>query len=155
MAVDPWFIVSSAPGSAELIRTAREVNDGKPSFIASQVRERAARFRDPVVACLGLAFKPDVDDTRESPALKVAMELADSGFERLLVADPHLSSLPTQLGGRDNVEFVHVNRAVQEADVLAVLVAHSAFKKISREEVLRRVVIDASGLFQRLSDGSA
>jgi UDP-N-acetyl-D-mannosaminuronic acid dehydrogenase len=150
IAVDPWFIVSSAPDRAKLIRTAREVNDGKPHFVVAQVRERASRFRNPIVACLGLAYKPDVDDTRESPALKITRELANAEeLERILVADPNLRELPQELGGYSNVAFVPTGDAVQQADIIAVLVAHSAFKKISREEVLRRVVIDATGLFQR------
>jgi UDP-N-acetyl-D-mannosaminuronic acid dehydrogenase len=90
IAVDPWFIVWSAPERTRLIRTAREVNDAKPNFVVSQIRERAERFKRPVVACLGLTYKPDVDDTRESPAIEIASLLAAAGQERILVADPNL-----------------------------------------------------------------
>jgi len=148
VAVDPWFIVSSADERARLIRTAREVNDRKPDFIVSQIRERASRFRDPIVACLGVAFKPDVSDTRESPALQITQRLADENL-RILVADPKLQELPSQLAGRSNVTFVETGEAVRRADILAILVAHSAFRRIPREEVLQRIVIDATGLFQR------
>src|SRR5215475_2416032 len=91
IAVDPWFIISSAPERSRLIRTAREVNDGKPQFVVSQIRERAERFKRPVVACLGLSYKPDVDDVRESPAIAIAAQLACAGQDRILVADPNLT----------------------------------------------------------------
>ncbi len=75
IAVDPWFIVSAAPEQARLIRTAREVNDSKPKHVLNLIREKANRFRDPVIACLGLTFKADVDDMRESPALHIVEQV--------------------------------------------------------------------------------
>jgi UDP-N-acetyl-D-mannosaminuronic acid dehydrogenase len=146
IAVDPWFIVWSAPERMRLIRTAREVNDAKPSFVVSQIRERTERFKRPVVACLGLTYKPDVDDTRESPAIEIASQLAAAGQERILVADPNLTVLPPELALLPNVSFCETMKAVRQADIIAVLVAHSPFRKIPREELMRRVVIDATGL---------
>ena len=146
IAVDPWFIIWSAPERARLIRTAREVNDSKPNFVVSQIRERAERFKRPVVACLGLTYKPDVDDTRESPAIGIALRLAASGQERILVADPNLTGLPPELVPLSNLSFCETMEAVRQADIIAVLVAHSPFRKIPREELMRRVVIDATGL---------
>jgi UDP-N-acetyl-D-mannosaminuronic acid dehydrogenase len=146
IAVDPWFIVSSAPERTRLIRTAREVNDGKPQFVVSQIRERAERFKHPVVACLGLTYKPDVDDTRESPAIAIAAQLACAGHERILVADPNLTGLPEELATLPNVSFCETLEAVRQADIVALLVAHSPFRKIPREELMRRVVIDTTGL---------
>jgi UDP-N-acetyl-D-mannosaminuronic acid dehydrogenase len=146
IAVDPWFIVSSAPEQTRLIRAAREVNDSKPRFVVSQIRERAERFKRPVVACLGLTYKADVDDTRESPAIVIAAQLARSGQERIIVADPNLSGLPDELAALSNISFCETLEAVRQADIVAVLVAHSLFRKIPREELMRRVVIDATGL---------
>jgi UDP-N-acetyl-D-mannosaminuronic acid dehydrogenase len=146
IAVDPWFIISSAPERTRLIRTAREVNDSKPRFVVAQIRERAERFKRPVVACLGLTYKPDVDDTRESPAIAITAQLAHSGQERILVADPNLTGIPEELGSLPNVSFCETLDAVRQADIVAVLVAHSPFRKIPREELMRRVVIDATGL---------
>ena len=146
IAVDPWFIISSAPERTRLIRTAREVNDSKPKFVVSQIRERAERFKRPVVACLGLTYKPDVDDLRESPAIAIASQLAHCGQERILVADPNLTGLPKELAELPNVSFCETMEAVRQADIVAVLVAHSPFRKIPREELMRRVVIDATGL---------
>jgi UDP-N-acetyl-D-mannosaminuronic acid dehydrogenase len=146
IAVDPWFIISSAPERSRLIRTAREVNDAKPGFVAAQIRERAERFKHPVVACLGLAYKPDVDDLRESPAVAIVAQLARSGPERILVADPNLRALPQELTGFSNVALCETIAAVRQADIVAILVAHSPFRRIPQEELLRRVVIDATGL---------
>ena len=146
IAVDPWFIVSSAPERSRLIRTAREVNDAKPGFVVAQIRERAERFKHPVVACLGLTYKPDVDDLRESPAIAIAAQLARGGQERILVADPNLRALPEELARFPNVALCETPEAVRQADIVAVLVAHSPFRKIPREELMRRVVIDATGL---------
>ncbi len=146
IAVDPWFIISSAPERTRLIRTAREVNDAKPKFVVAQIRERAERFKHPVVACLGLTYKPDVDDVRESPAIEIVVELARGGQERILVADPNLRALPPELAELPNVSLCGTLEAVREADIVAVLVAHSPFRKIPREELMRRMVIDATGL---------
>jgi UDP-N-acetyl-D-mannosaminuronic acid dehydrogenase len=151
IAVDPWFIISSAPERARLIRTAREVNDAKPSFVVSQIRERAERFKRPVVACLGLTYKPDVDDMRESPAIAITSQLARCGEERILVADPNLTALPRELASLSNVSFCETMEAVRQADIVAVLVAHTPFRKIPREELMRRVVIDATGLTHQYS----
>ncbi len=146
IAVDPWFIISSAPERSRLIRTAREVNDAKPGFVAAQIRERAERFKHPVVACLGLTYKPDVDDLRESPAIAIVAQLARGGPERILVADPNLRALPQELAEFSNVALCETIAAVRQADIVAILVAHSPFRRIPQEELLRRVVIDATGL---------
>jgi UDP-N-acetyl-D-mannosaminuronic acid dehydrogenase len=155
IAVDPWFIVASAPEHAKLIRAAREVNDGKPRYVVAQIHERAERFKRPVVACLGLTYKPDVDDTRESPAIEIVAELANAGRERILVADPNLRGLPPELAAYSNLEFCDTREAVRQADIVAVLVAHSPFRKIPREEMMRRVVIDAAGLTEQSTETRA
>jgi UDP-N-acetyl-D-mannosaminuronic acid dehydrogenase len=146
IAVDPWFIIKAAPERSRLMRIAREVNDAKPKFIVTQILERAERFKRPVIACLGLAYKPDVDDTRESPAIEIARQLAGSSQECILVADPELRVLPEELAGFPNVSFCDTLDAVRQADIIAILVGHSVFRKIPRDELMRRVVIDATGL---------
>ena len=149
IAVDPWFIVASAPEQTRLIRAAREVNDAKPKFVVSQIRERVDRLKHPVVACLGLTYKPDVDDVRESPALDIVVELARDEDARLLVAEPNLRALPPPLDERANVTMCDTLAAVREADIVAILVAHSRFRRIPQEELMRRMVIDATGLTHR------
>jgi UDP-N-acetyl-D-mannosaminuronic acid dehydrogenase len=146
VAVDPWFIISSAPQCTRLIRTAREVNDEKPRFVVEQIRDWADRLKQPVIACLGLTYKPDVDDLRESPALYITDQLAQNLGWRILAVDPNLRELPQTLARLPNVSLCETARAVYEADIVAILVAHSSFRKIPREELMRRIVIDATGL---------
>ena len=93
IAVDPWFIVDSAPETARLIRLARETNDAKPAFVVERTAARAARLRDPVIACLGLAYKEDIDDLRESPAALITRRLAEQGVGRVLAVEPNTHSL--------------------------------------------------------------
>lgn len=149
IAVDPWFIVDSAPSAARLIRTAREVNDRKPHTVIEQVCVKAARFTAPRVACLGLAFKPDIDDLRESPALFITRQLQQRGSMELLAVEPHIDGLPAELEGLPNLRHVPLKTALEEADILVFLVGHRQFQNIDRNLLLGKVIIDACGLAQR------
>src|SRR5262249_1919330 len=97
IAVDPWFIVAVNPNEAKLIRQARLINDVNPDFVVGKVRDRAKELRNPVIACLGLAYKKDVDDLRESPAVEIVKKLAEQKLGELLVVEPHISKLPKEL----------------------------------------------------------
>ena len=143
IAVDPWFIVSAAPEQARLIRTAREVNDSKPRHVLNLIREKANRFRDPVIACLGLTFKADVDDMRESPALHIVEEVVKAKLGRILVAEPHTHALPVSI--RDGAMLVTADEAVKQADIIVLLVDHKPFKRISKRILEQRIVIDTRG----------
>lgn len=146
IAVDPWFIVDAAPEEARLIRTAREVNDSKPQHVLEQVRGRASRFKDPVVACLGLAFKANVDDLRESPALAIASELSTIEGVSLLFSEPNIRELPESLVGKG--ELVSGEEAVRRADIVVLLVNHREFVDLPKTLLAERVVIDTRGLWQ-------
>jgi UDP-N-acetyl-D-mannosaminuronic acid dehydrogenase len=146
IAVDPWFIVDSAPHSAKIIRTAREINDGKPQYVVQQVKAAADQFKRPVIACLGLAFKPDIDDLRESPALDITSQLAEMNVGEILAVEPNISKLPTKLTD-SNVELVSLGDALERANVLLVLVDHKPFKSLSMTDVNTKVVVDTRGLF--------
>lgn len=148
IAVDPWFIVSSAPKNARLIRMAREVNDAKPRHIVNQVSLRAQRLKRPVVACLGLAFKANIDDLRQSPALDIVADLSDEiGDALILVAEPHIDDLPSPLADRSNVELRSADAAVAEADIVVMLVDHDAFRTIRRKHLEGRIVFDTRGFW--------
>ena len=147
IAVDPWFIVDAAPEEARLIRTAREVNESKPKHVIAQVRKRAERFKNPVVACLGLAFKANVDDLRESPAVAIAGELAAMDGVELLFSEPNIRELPAVLAGKG--ELVSGEEAVRRADIVVLLVDHREFVELPRSTLAERVVIDTRGLWQR------
>jgi UDP-N-acetyl-D-mannosaminuronic acid dehydrogenase len=146
IAVDPWFIVDAVPETARLIRTAREVNDAKPHWVVERIGELAARFRDPVVALYGLAYKADVDDLRESPAIEIAQQLAQRGDIRLLVVEPHVQALPRALEGAGGVTLVDAETARREADIVAFLVGHKRFRRLEKNLFLNKVVVDVAGL---------
>ena len=150
IAVDPLFLIDAAPDTARLMRTAREVNDSKPVWISEQIRRLAARFREPVVACYGLAYKPDVDDLRESPSVEIVKTLAGradgQGGLRTLVVEPNVKELPAQLASLDNVSLVDADTARQKADIVVFLVGHKPFLRMDRKLFLNKVVVDAVGL---------
>jgi UDP-N-acetyl-D-mannosaminuronic acid dehydrogenase len=144
IAVDPWFIVDSVPEDARLIRTSREINDSKPDFVVRKVRQRAAELKQPVIACLGLAFKADVDDLRESPAVEVVRKLADAGLGDILVVEPHVNKLPRDLE-HPKLRFADFEVAVKSANLIVLLVGHRAFMHVDREMLKDKFVIDTVG----------
>lgn len=148
IAVDPWFIVSAAPDEARLIRTAREINDAKPLGVVNKVISRVERMVEPTIAVLGLTFKADVDDLRASPAVDIVAQLADRLPDiQILAVEPNVRKLPGILENRDNVTLSRLSRAVECADVIVVLVDHSAFRVVKRSAVADKVVIDTRGLW--------
>lgn len=148
IAVDPWFIVSKTPQEARLIRTARQVNDGKPHYVIDQVLSAASTVTDPVIACLGLAFKPDIDDLRESPAMEVVQLLAGRKIGQVLVAEPHIEHLPPSLAKFDSIELVSAEEAVKSANIIVMLVSHQVFYAINRAQLEGKQVIDTRGVWQ-------
>jgi UDP-N-acetyl-D-mannosaminuronic acid dehydrogenase len=144
--VDPWFIHEALPDRTPLIRTAREVNDSKPRFLCNRIKKVAGRFREPVIALLGLTYKPNVDDLRESPAVEIAHDLAVERIGRLLIVEPYLQDLPCKLANYPNVEMANLSDAIERADVVVILVAHNKFRALDRGLVSSKVVIDAVGL---------
>jgi len=140
IAVDPWFIVDACPQEARLIRTAREVNDAKPHHVTSRIREAAKRFRKPVIGLLGLSYKQDIDDLRESPAIEIAREFrSDPGVE-LMVCEPFV---------RSHAEFslAPLDEVMCRADIVVLLVPHTVFRNIDRELLKPKVVIDTCGVW--------
>ncbi len=127
IAVDPWFIVDAAKGSARIIKTAREVNDYKSEWVVEKVKNSVLEFekragREAKVACMGLAFKPDIDDLRESPAVYIT---------KRLIADK-INVLPVEPNIESHSEFALVpyTEAIEEADIIVFLVSHKEFHDI-------------------------
>ncbi|MEO5981150.1 MAG: UDP-N-acetyl-D-mannosamine dehydrogenase [Pedococcus sp.] len=149
IAVDPWFIVSAVPEEARLIRTAREVNDHKPEVVLAKVKDRADRFKDPVIAAMGLAFKPDIDDLRESPALEITRQLCQRHpAARVLAIEPNIDELPEALAGLPNVELAETRAGIAAADIIVLLVDHREFRHIDRRLLAEKAVIDTRGLWR-------
>jgi UDP-N-acetyl-D-mannosaminuronic acid dehydrogenase len=142
IAVDPWFIVAAAPKEAKLIRAAREVNDSKPQWVLDRVRSKAERFKNPVIGCLGLAFKANIDDLRESPALEITRELIRSGVGRVMACEPNIGAT------WEDFPIYDLDEVLREADILLVLVDHEEFKGIDRELLKEKVLIDTRGVWR-------
>ena len=154
IAVDPWFIVAQNPDLARLIRTAREVNDAKPHWVLNQVKaavadcltETGKRADELTIACFGLAFKPNIDDLRESPAMEVAHLIADWHSGATWVVEPNVKQIPTKLASE--ATLVSSEQALQQADVLVMLVDHRAFRAVPGEQVAQRWVVDTKGVWR-------
>lgn len=141
IAVDPWFIVDAAPAESRLLRTAREVNDAKPAHVLARIRAQAPRGA--VIACLGLSFKANVDDLRESPALAIATQLAAEGY-RVLAVEPNIRALPAGLVGR--AELLDLPTALARAELVALLVDHRAFAALRRADLGGKPLVDTRGM---------
>ena len=153
IAVDPWFIVSETPEQARLIRTAREVNDGKPQWVIEKVKSALGDFlvknpgrtaSDVSVAVFGLAFKPDIDDLRESPSLAIAEQLYKELPQPLLLVEPNIQEVPGSLEG---CSLVTAEAAIDKADICVILVSHKQFRGLDYSAIAPGCVIDvvASG----------
>lgn len=146
IAVDPWFLVDAAPQEARLIRTAREVNDAKPRWVLDKVLDAVAGVEAPVVAAYGLAFKPNIDDLRESPAAEIVRELATTSPEMTVLAvEPHIDELPAALADLPNVRLVDAEEALARADAHALLVDHTVFRALAERLTTKRLV-DTRGM---------
>lgn len=152
IAVDPWFIVSQAPEESRLIRMAREVNDYKPSWVIGKLNESIQTLvntrtgmteSDITIACFGLTFKPDIDDIRESPALRIAAELAREHPGRVIVVEPNIAGLPDEVGG--GARLVTMETALEEADVALILVDHREFRALTKSMLQGMAVVDMRG----------
>ena len=147
IAVDPWFIISEAPDHAKLIRQARDVNESKPKQVVEKVKAAAAPLENPTIACLGLSFKPNIDDLRESPALAITEDLAKQSVGTILVVEPNIARLPDQLQAAPNVEFCEISEAMHSADIIVMLVDHEDFFAIKKEQLEGKLVIDTRGVW--------
>ena len=154
IAVDPWFIVAQNPEQARLIRTAREVNDSKPGWVLEQVKSALAdclthsgkRASDITIACFGLAFKANIDDLRESPAMEVAHLIASWHSGKTWVVEPHVQQIPARLA--NEAQLVPLQQALQQADLLVMLVDHQAFRAIDAGSVTQPWIVDTKGVWR-------
>lgn len=148
IAVDPWFIVSSAQKESKLIRTAREVNDGKPVYVIDKITEAVEAENANSIAALGIAFKPDIDDLRESPALSIVRQLAEKWPEKdILVAEPNVDALPESLKSFEKVKLVEASDAISSSSVVVVLVDHTPFKSLDKRLLEGKNIVDTRGMW--------
>jgi UDP-N-acetyl-D-mannosaminuronic acid dehydrogenase len=148
IAVDPWFIIAAAPELTPIIRAARVVNDSKPDLVFEKVKAVAARLRSPIVACLGLSYKADIDDLRESPALHIVERLAREKVGELLVVEPNVKHLPASLAQTAGVQLVELREALSAADIVLLLVDHRQFRRVDRDLLKPKMTIDTRGVWR-------
>lgn len=151
IAVDPWFIVSKTPAEARLIHTARTVNDSKPEWVIDKVKLAIVDFlqanpsktaKDVTIACYGLAFKPDIDDLRESPSLEIAKSIIEFHQGNVILIEPNIAELPKKLSGQ---KLVNVSQAQQQADIHVLLVNHKSFYNIDVGDL--KFIVDTKGVW--------
>ena len=134
--------VNCEPEVTQLIRTAREVNESKPHWVVERVIANAEKFKSPCIACLGLAYKPDIDDLRESPAVEIVESLLARGIGELKIVEPNLES-------HDKFELVPLDEALAAADIVLMLVGHKSFLSISNSKLAEKIIVDTCGVINR------
>ena len=123
----------------KLIRTSREVNEAKPDWVVERVIAKAEKFKDPTIACLGLAYKPDIDDLRESPAVEIVRSLQKKNLGHLKIVEPNLES-------HDQFELSMLDEALDAADIVLILVGHKPFLSIAQSKLAEKIIIDTCGV---------
>ena len=147
IAVDPWFIVHADPENARLIRTAREVNLSKTDHVLAKASDLIDQFPGEDIACLGLAFKPNIDDFRESPAVEIAHRLARRYGRRVKLVEPYAAALPMEFPGTD-AELIDIDTAIEQCGIFIVLVDHDVFKSVPLDERTGKAVYDTRGIWR-------
>ncbi len=153
IAVDPWFIVDSAPNESKLIHAARLVNDSKPDFVLEKIEQAAQKIGKEKaslsIACLGLAFKPNIDDLRESPAMKIAKKIEGLGFAKQCLVEPNINAIPEVFDAK-STELINLGEAMAKVDIVVLLVDHTAFKEMDLSLLSGKQVVDTRGLWANL-----
>ena len=147
IAVDPWFIVDSAPNNTPLIQSARKVNDGKPEFIIEKTLVAASQKGARTVACLGLAYKADIDDFRESPAVYITANLRERLDGEVLVVEPNLKKLPDTLSNTNGITLCSLEESLKKSEVIVLLVDHQEFRELDPVQLKNKLIIDSRGIW--------
>jgi UDP-N-acetyl-D-mannosaminuronic acid dehydrogenase len=147
IAVDPWFIIHEAPELTPQMQATRQTNDGKPLWVMQKIEEavKKAGGTPCVIACLGLAYKPDVDDLRESPSITVVEEIKKRPGFHAVIVEPHLNK-------HNDYALVPLDMALQTAKVVVSLTGHTAFKNLPSGTFKDKILVDACGIFQNRED---
>ncbi|MDD7385350.1 MAG: UDP-N-acetyl-D-mannosamine dehydrogenase [Actinomycetaceae bacterium] len=156
IAIDPWFIVSTVPEESKLIHMARDVNDAKPYWVLDHL-ESALNEKNiesgAKIALLGLAYKPNIDDLRESPSLKIAKEAAEKYPQHTILAvEPYVEAAPEAIAHYPNVRFASPEEAVADADVIVLQVAHDQFKDLKPQANANATILDPIGLWHTIAE---
>jgi UDP-N-acetyl-D-mannosaminuronic acid dehydrogenase len=148
IAVDPWFIIENSPEKTKLMRTAREINESMPLRVVDEISILADKLKSPIIACLGLTYKANVSDYRESPSLEIVKKLAKKSNYKILVVEPNVEQVDLLFHTYRNVQTRNLEDAIYEADILLVLVGHSQFIKIDKSKIIGKIVVDKVGIWR-------
>lgn len=143
ISVDPWFLVHAFPDMTRLMKTAREVNDSKPHFVVDHVSRLAKQFAEPKIGCLGLTYKADVDDLRESPSLEITRELIERNVGKVMACDPYISSSRFK-----EFPLYDLGEVIAESNLLVLLTDHRQFLDLSPRTLNEKVVVDTRGIWR-------
>lgn len=143
IAVDPWFIVDASPKNSRLIKTAREINDHKPEYVIEKVIKAASKFKQPTIGCLGIAYKPNIDDLRESPSKEIAEKLIKLNIGKILVCEPNLKE-----DHHGEINLSSLNELIKKSDIIVALTSHKEFFEIDPEILKEKIVIDICGIWR-------
>jgi UDP-N-acetyl-D-mannosaminuronic acid dehydrogenase len=153
IAVDPWFIVDSVPNESRLIHTARLVNDGKPNFVIEKIEQAALEIGSEKaslsIACLGLTFKPNIDDLRESPAMNIAKRIEALGFSKQFLVEPNIKTIPEVFDVK-RTELIDLESALAIVDIVVLLVDHTEFREMDLAFLSGKKMVDTRGLWGNL-----
>ena len=142
IAVDPWFIVDRSPEYSKLIKTARQVNDSKPEWVLNRVRRCADKFKNPTIGCLGITFKADIDDLRESPAYDIVKQLLTENIGEIIISEPNIDSI-------EGINLSEVEETVKKSDILLILVDHKEFNSLRYQDLSEKIIIDTKGILKK------
>jgi UDP-N-acetyl-D-mannosaminuronic acid dehydrogenase len=145
ISVDPWFLVHTAPDLTPLIRTAREVNNRKPHFVLKQIERAARQCGAKTIGCLGLAYKADVDDLRESPSLEIVLELRQQGRYEVLACEPYVSAETFS-----EFPLVPLEDVLQRSDLLVLLTDHTQFRDLTPQQLKGKTLVDTRGTWRQI-----
>lgn len=154
IAVDPYFIIDSCPDESVIISAARNVNNSKPKFVLDQIKEAIYKIEKDIseinICCLGLAFKPNIDDLRESPALDIAEEVSKMAFNNIYIVEPNINDLP-QVFNQSKSKLIPLDDAIDMSDIVVILVHHDEFKLLTSDKISSKIVIDTRGIYIKKS----
>lgn len=146
ISIDPCFIIHGAPHHTQLMQTARQVNLKKTETTIQQAAALIKQHPQSSIACLGLSFKPNVDDLRESPALAIVQRLSQQFENKFYVVEPHIEALPTPLGEHVHVELASLETALDKAQIVLILVNHRAFQSMATAMLADKEILNCVGL---------
>ena len=151
IAIDPWFIINSFPNESHLIQTSRKVNTQKTEYMIEKIKQTVSStqktIKDLSIACLGLSFKPNIDDLRESPAMEIADQVIQMGFNKVYLVEPNINEAPDLLKSND-VLLTDLDVAINSAEIIVILVKHKTFYNLKLSLLSDKIVIDAVGLMK-------